>query len=477
MFWRRFSKKIAALRRSYASGVLRARRVASGDLCGLCREQGVAIAADALPVLEIMLRDPDAEVAEAAMYGFGYCGADALDVLLRLIEDHDPRMRERACDAIANAKMARQRARLPLLAALKDEVPQVRSRAAFALGLMRDTTTTTLDALAALAARDPVAEVRGSAVHALGNIGRARDAPRALAAHAATILAAFDDPDEAVRNYAPHALKGLKLPAGSLLSVMNARLLANPERGAQGMFGALLELNELEDLSPHLDALINLARQYPAVRPGVFRICRKYGRRAAALAPMIEQELAQEDCDVIGLAEALWAITGRADSAVPRLRLLLDADMHEALRAGKLLVSITGDGSLVVPMLERALECSPDEPAGFITEVGPPVAAVAPALARAIDENYDEPDWDVMWALTDAMAALQSPEPVAVTALCRSLSHRSGIVKGSALNGLKGAGPAARAALPVLRSLLDRGDREWMQAVRETIRAIEVRPN
>ena len=442
----------------------------------MCIEEDAEIPSEALPLLVRMLVDRDAEVSQSGMYALGYCGEEGLAALLHLLEDRDPYARERACEAIANARMEREQARHPLLAALADPVPEVRSRAAFALGLMPDPSTATIDALAALA-RDPVPAVRNGSLHALGNAGRGDAVPPGLAAHVATVVGALDDVDPDVRKSAAYALEGLKLPAGRLLALFDGRLRANPADGWRGMLGALRKLAEREDLAPHFDTLHAIARDYPDMRFVVIAVCQRLGARAAALAPLIEQEMARDDRDVVALAEALHAVGGRAEAAVPRLRALLDGDMHEALRAGKVLVTITGDGQSIVPMLERALEQSPDEPSMAIQEIGPPVAGVAAALARAIDENFDEPDWDVMWGLTSALSRVESPEPVAVNALAKSLSHPSGIVKGTALGGLEKLGPAARAALPALAAALKEGDADWKRSARAAIAAIERSPN
>jgi HEAT repeat protein len=470
------SRKIATLARRIESGALADRRAAASELYDLCVEDGAGLADDAMQVLVRMLVDRDEEISHSGMYAIGRCGAQGLTTLLRLLEDPDPYVRARSCEAIANGKMARQAAQAPLLAALADPAASVRSRAAFALGLLDGSSAAIVDALAALA-RDREAEVRGWALHALGNIGRRGHVPGALPAHAATMLDALADPDERVRGSASQALAATGLPGARILSMLDARLRADPGHGWQGLLGPLAATAEREDLAPHLGALVELAANYPPTRLTVFGICKEFGPRAAALVPLIEQELAAEDSDVLALAEALWRICGRADSAIPRLTSMLEGDMHEALRAGTLLVSITGDGRSIVPMLERALEESPDEPCMAIQQIGPPVAGVAPALARAIDDNLEETDWDVMWGLASALACVESPEPVATQALVKSMTHPSGTVRAAALDGLRRLGPAARAALPALRAAMKDGDAAWKREVRAAIIAIERSPN
>jgi HEAT repeat protein len=209
----------------------------------------------------------------------------------------------------------------------------------------------------------------------------------------------------------------------------------------------------------------------------VIAICSRLGPLGAAVVPLLREEIARPGGATVNNIRSLLAITGRVDECVAALKRLLDDDCPEGFRPVRELWSLTGDAAVINPYLARALERSPDEPAGLITEIGPAAAPVLPALVRSIEENFDEDDWDMMWALTDALSALESPDPVAVAALIRCLSHPSGIVKASALNGLKSAGPAARPALTALRQVLDAGDAEWKLEVREVISAIESRAN
>jgi hypothetical protein len=74
------------------------------------------------------------------------------------------------------------------------------------------------------------------------------------------------------------------------------------------------------------------------------------------------------------------------------------------------------------------------------------------------------------------MTELQSAEPAAVDALCKSLTHQSERVQYAAIMGLAHAGSAARIALPGLRRFAA-GDGALAEIAREAIRAIEQRPN
>jgi HEAT repeat protein len=471
MFGSGFSKQVAGIQRDYESGNLEKRREAASKLHVACLNEKRPH--DALPLLERMLRDPDPDVGESAAHGMGACRKHAFPSLLRLIDDPDALVRERVCHAFGEMEVDRQAARQPLLAALADAAPGVRGRAAFALGRMRDTATTTIDAIAALA-KDPHDETRRWALNGLAMIGQEPAARRALAAHAGMILAALDDPDENARWNAATALDDLQLSAAQLLPRIIDRLAMETSDSVRVQLdGALVGLNSREDLAPHVPSLISRATEPGPLRDAVISICSRLGPLGAVVVPLIREEIARPGGATVNNIMALHAMTGRVDECVAALKRLLDDDWPEGFRPVRELWSLTGDAAIVNPYLASALAQSPDEPAGLITEIGPAAAAVLPALVRSIEENFDEEDWDVMWALTDALSALESPDPVAVTALIRCLSHPSGIVKGSALNGLQSAGPAARPALPALRQVLGAGDAEWKEAVRDVIGAIE----
>lgn len=475
MFGFGFRKQFAALRRAYEAGSPAQRLATARELVELC-----IIADDlddAVPLLELMLLDTDDEVSTTAKRGFMACHELAVMPLMRLIENARAEIRERACDALGSLQeeVDTSPARPALLAALADPVPAVRGRAAFALGIMRDTSPSTIDALAALA-RDSETEVRSWALHAIGNIGRAEGAHRAIGAHAATLLAALDDPDADTRWSAAYALGYARLPAERILPKLLERLrVEDSERASQPLTGLVYAVAKVVDMAPHLPQLLDLAGANERARDVVIGICAGLGQRGAAIVPMLREKLARDDVP-LHIVTAYRAITGRTDECIPVLLRMLNGELHQALAAGKLLLEITGDPAPLIPMLERALEKSPDEPGMFIQEIGRPLAAAAPVLARAMERNFAERDWDVMWNLTCAMAALESAAPEAVAALSKSLTHESDRVQYAAVGGLAHAGSAASDAMPVLKRFAA-GDGALAEAARETIRAIGKRPN
>lgn len=469
MFGSGFRRKITGLERAWQDASLERRREIASELHQLCCEQPGRD--EALPLAERLLRHPDADVGEAATYAIHRCGQAGFLRLQQLLDDPSDLVRERACHALAHMKEDALPARLALLAALCDRAPGVRGRAAFALGQIADTSVPTVDALAAVAS-DPHSMPRQFALHALGRIGREGGA-RAVGAHRSLILKSLADADPEVRWSACYAIQTTDPGGTHLIAVLLDRLpLENEPRTRREMGATLGWAARGADLTPHLPRMIEIAHACPQARSIIFSLCSTLGARASALLPLLRESLNGDDAQAA--ISALRSISGDQAQVVSALESLLESGaLHLRLWAGEELIKLRGVCTKVVAMLQRSLAQSPDETAGFITGVGPPLAALAAPLAQVMNERFDEPDFDLMWALTDAMASLQSTEPVAIEALRKALEHDSGIVKGSALKGLRTAGRAAAAALPDLRALLQGADVEYARALRDTIRAIE----
>jgi HEAT repeat protein len=470
MFGSGFRKQIAKLARDYPSGTPAQRRAAAAELAGLC------IIADepdeAIPLLEAMLSDADAEVAAHASNGFMACHELSVPPLRRLIEHPRADVRERACHALGSLHdhVDRSEAVPALLAALVDPAPGVRGRAAFALGQIPDTSRHTVDALAMLT-RDVDANVRSWALHALGRIGRHEAGRRAVGAHRTLFLEALSDADDDVRWSACYALQTSELRGTMAFRMLLERLrLETVTRVRQEISGTLFPLARDEDVAAYLPMLLEIAQEQPEARSTIFSLCSELGSRASALLPLIRESLTLDN-GLSGIT-ALRAITGSDAEVIPALEHVLEhGDFQQRFRAANELLRITGRFDRIIPMLERALEESPDEPGMFIQEIGRPLAVMAPALARAIEREFAEPDWDVMWNLACAMAALESSAPESVAALRKALTHESDRVQSAAIEGLMHAGPAARDALPELRKFAA-GKGALAKAARAAIHAI-----
>jgi HEAT repeat protein len=365
----------------------------------------------------------------------GVMARAALPWLRELVESRDDDTVGKATHALGRAGKA---GLAELRALLEHPREVVRRNAAYGLGQAGDPSPATLTALAGMLKAASPGE-RIAALKALADIVEITERTRLLAALQKDLLAALEDPDPAVASWVPDALKGAGLPPKRFIEIALYRL--DPRTGAPRyeMVGTLAELLSQVDPRPYLPALLRILERTPQLVSRFVPVFARMGPEAAVM--------------------------------VPKLEPLAKGDADDALIAGGALLRIAGRGD-VLKKLARRLPSSPDEIAGIICGIGPAAAPLAGTLARVIDDRFDEPDWDLMWALTDALAAIESPEAVAVKALRKALRHKSGRVQGCALRGLERLGPAARAALPDLRKLLGKSTGPSRKLVRETIDAI-----
>ncbi len=366
----------------------------------------------------------------------GAAARAALPWLRELAVHRNPQIVQYATHALGRAGEQGLRALRKLLGHSREIV---RCNAAYGLSEAGDTSPATLDPLAKML-RARSADERAAALGALGKIVVISERRGILAPYEEQIVAALDGANAVVRTYAPEAVAGIFRSPKQFVEFALARLDQPRGRARFELVGALVERFEDLDARPYLPTLLRILRANPQLAASFLGPLAQAGREALEMVPVLEK--------------------------------LASGDSFEALRAGGALLRIDGRQEVLGKLAKRLPE-SPDEIAGIICEMGPAAAPLAGALAHVIDESFDEPDWDLMWALTDALAAIESPEPVAIEALRKALSHESGRVQGSALNGLRKLGPAARAALPDLRRLLGDMSGGSRQVVRESIRAIE----
>lgn len=326
-----------------------------------------------------------------------------------------------------------------LRALLRHPREVVRCKAAYGLADGVDTSAATLDRLAAmLRSRSP--DERIAAIGALGRISKFSERSGLLVKYRKQVLAVLDDQASAVRSWAPDAVQGVFRSPAQFVQYALDRVDQPAKAVRHELVSSLSEALEKLAPIPYLPKIRSIVSAQPQLASWFLDSLSQAGAEAADMVPLLEP--------------------------------LAQGNSLGALRAGGALLRIAGRRE-VLDKLAHQLPQSPDEVAGILCKIGPAAAPVANTLASVIDENFDEPDWDLMWALTDALAAIESPTAVAVRALRKSLSHESGRVKSAALRGLQQLGPAARAALPDLRLLANEGRGESRKYVRRAISAIE----
>jgi len=399
------AERIAALRKEFlAAGPRKKRRVASA-LWSLCLERGPAARA-ALSWLRALAVSADEQLVGYGTYALGRVGPRGLHELRGLL--------------------AHRRG-------------VVRQKAAYGLAQSGDWSPATIGALVRLL-QSRSADDRASALSALETVAEISERTGLLVRHQAPILAALDDPDPEVRSQAPGALVAAFRSPRHFVEYAITRLDQPAARMRVELLGTFAEQLEGLDTRPYLPAILRILRARPDCTSRFLTVLTHAGPDAADLVPLLEPLAAD--------------------------------DSLEGWRAGAALLRIDGRTDVLAP-LARQLPASPDEIAGILCDIGAAAAPLAPVLARVIDESFDEPDWDLMWALTDALAAIESHADVGLRALRKALGHESGQVRASALRGLERLGPAARPALPDLKRLQRGVDAAARRRIDDAIRAIE----
>src|SRR5258708_196115 len=122
------------------------RQAAIRDLSDLCWKVGVRARA-AIPVWLELLADEDEKIGESASYGLRNCAPDSIEPLIEQLRHNNPAIRERACSSFGSIGREAMLAADSILPLLADPVQKVRSRAAWALGVIRDARQRTIAAL------------------------------------------------------------------------------------------------------------------------------------------------------------------------------------------------------------------------------------------------------------------------------------------------------------------------------------------
>jgi HEAT repeat protein len=390
------------------------RRQAATKLYELCHHEG-ARAAAAIPLLLGCIADADAKIGESVVWGLRYCSPASVEPLVACLASGSPLSRQRACEALANIGDEAFIAAGPLRAILTDPVPEVAKSAAFALGLIHDTSIQTIAALFAMA-EDSRARQRSAALHALGNIGKALPDPQPLHQRRKRTIEFLADPDEDVRWSACYVLESTGLEPGE-----NVELLIKVLRDDKASRVRSIAVERLKELAPsaHLAPYL----------PTLVAVVREGGAEAKAMC------------------ECLAAMGPAADPAIPALVEASQAESDLAARAADALWKITRRAELVLPVIARVFDEIPEAACDLISEIGP---AAGPLVDQVISALEDD-DWDMQWAAADALGAIASDAPHVVETLIRVLAHPSPIVKGSVCRGLAKVGPTV---LPILEKIL-----------------------
>src|SRR5258707_8737869 len=201
------------------------------DLSDLCWKVRVRARA-AIPVWLELLADEDKEIGECASFGLSNCAPDSIEPLIEQLGHDNPTVRQRACSSFGTIGKEAILAADSILPLLMDPVQEVRSRAAWALGLIGDARQHTIAALFDMA-RSGTIKDRRSALHGLGGVGRAAANLAPLRARQQEIFDALQDEDDDVRWSACYAIESLDLDPATHVELIVPRLSDRSERGEE----------------------------------------------------------------------------------------------------------------------------------------------------------------------------------------------------------------------------------------------------
>lgn len=401
------------------------RQTAVRDLSNLCRKVRVRARA-AIPIWLELLADEDKEIGESASYGLSHCAPDSIEPLIEQLSHHNPTVRQRACSSLGTIGKDAILATPSILPLLADPLQEVRSRAAWALGLIGDARQRTIAALFDMA-RSGTTGDRRSALHGLGGLAKAAADLAPFRARQQEIFDALTDEDDDIRWSACYAIESLDLDPATHAGLIVPRLSDRSERVKEAAIRQLKGLADEIDLTFYLAPICNVVRGAPGRSTAIAcEMIGMLGPRAHTAVPLLLDALNSEDeFTIIAATIALWRVDRCIDEALPHLARLFP-DFGETV-------------------------CD------AITQIGPAAAPLIGQVLAALESD----DWDLQWAAADALGFMGSSDPAVVARLAESLGHESGIVVSAAATALARIGAAA---VPVLSDILLRpGDprAEW----------------
>lgn len=406
-------QQLSRWQQQFQQGDLVQRREAVEALYELARELG-AQAAAALPTLQAALAVEDEHTAESASWAMSYLAPASLVPLMQALGHPWAAVRRRAAHALGNIHEAAMPACPALRGLLADADVEVACRAAWALGLIGDTSSDTLAALWRMAEVGAMRH-RGAALHALGNLGRRLDDSTAWVVHRPLLMAALEDADGDVRWSALYAAEQLPLSREEWVVLLGTRLARETsDRVADAVMHRLKGLAPVADLSPLLPELI---RRLGLPGPRALHVCEVLG---AMRPPPLE--------------------------ALPALRVAMAGD-NVPFHAARAIWRIQPDAAAVLPVLDRLFDGHDEEVCDLVCEMGPAAAPLLPRLLAAMGSEV----WDVQWAVADALAAVAPDDAESQRVLLLALGHDSPLVRSGAARALAQSGALH---VPVLARLL-----------------------
>jgi HEAT repeat protein len=408
-------------------------------------------------------------------------GRLAVPVLLEVLHDDDPQSRSGATRSLGRIVLHEPVVLLDLLAELKNGDSKIRAAVAEVVLLAAHDQGADPRMLAAVpclieAAKDPAAEVRVSAVRAIGCLAPSdREAIPVL-------IEALKDPDLGVRKNAVDALGKFGPIAGESLPPLLAAL-SDPERSVRRSAVRAVKFHGTEARTA-VPIVVGLLEQPhgDVVYPGDPVL---YAEEAAVVLQQIDPDLTasipalvdvlrDEQGNVREIVLAVLAQLGpRAKPAVPALNQVLHDRTHPRPPQLYLALGAIGpDAREVIPALTEAIE-DPDpatsaSAAFALWRISGQTDRTLPALLRWFDADpYRAQDY-----LKQYLTKIGPAADDAVPALITRMQYKN--MTRFIINILGEMGPSARAAVPALREASQDSDPYVSEAADKALQRIDM---
>ncbi|CAE7179247.1 ILA [Symbiodinium microadriaticum] len=425
------------------------------ELQAACRQGAGKLLSGLLKALD----DSQAYVRQAAAEALGSMGKGAEEAVpklwaLSLNFSEDAQVQTQAAKALGPISNA-TRAVLPMLGkSLHDSNPEVRKRAAIALGLVGKEAQEAVPELLQTSLIDS-----NTAAEAVGSIGR-----EAKAAVLPELLKALNDSRAYVRLRASKALwsmgEAVKEAVPELTKALNdsdlhvrynaARTLASIGRGAREAVPKLVMTLNDSELRGEID---------PSVRIAAAEALGAIGKEAKEAVPELAKALDDWHMEVRAAAcSALKPMGKEAQEAVPQLlKALYDGRWWVQMHAADALGAIGKEAKeAVLPELRKAL-CDSGAHGGVrvhaaaaLRHIGKKAKEAVPELMKAL---YDS-EALVRAAAAEALGSMGREAKQAVPELMKALYDSEASVRSAAAEALGSMGREAKEAVPVLMKAL-----------------------
>jgi HEAT repeat protein len=409
------------------------------------------------------LADSDARVAHGAALNLANLGRGATWWIIRAIRDQDPKVRKRACEALASSSPKDPaRAVEALVTASHDVDPSVRSTAVHQLGEFVCNGSLAKDAdLRAKAVRSIAAAledqgfgVRQTVLWTLSRLGRA------VGPAISELDRAVNSPDPAVRAVAARALwnanpeQTRERVASVMLALLTDQSIASEHWEVVKTLGDAIGE---EALAAHLVPL--LKNSDPAIRKAAVGDLIGLCRNASAQTPAIEEALTHFDATV--RREAALYLVANSPQLAPRALDVVVAELastdESSYACDHVIAVMRNTARDAIPRVARALgdllarSKNPENRRTIIHSLGrfgPDAREAAPALLEAARTS----DRDTAFEATEILAIVDRQVAVnTVPALIEWIkSGHDASLRQRALVALQHVGPAAASAVPAL---------------------------